>query len=309
MTQYVIAIDLGGTQLRAALIDEQASIIVRDEVKTESRAGPEMVIRQIESLVKSISSQASGKDIIGVGVSSPGPLDTQQGIALSLPTISGFTEYPMGAELKARLPYPIRLENDGIAAAIGEWKFGAGVGFNNLVFVTVSTGIGGGVIVDGRVMRGRRGMAGHVGHMAIVPNGVRCNCGNIGCIEAYAAGPAFTARARARAVKETTSLTVECESRDIFSAAKLGDELALKLVAEEAHYLGLGFTSLLHLYSPDVLVMGGGISNEFDMLHPIIDNYVQDNAMAAFKVVPIVKAKLGGNAGLVGASRLVFDEI
>jgi glucokinase len=307
MEKYVIAVDLGGTQLRAALIDEHAHIVLRNDVKTESRAGPDVVIGQIETLVKSIAMQASKKNIIGVGISSPGPLDTKQGIALSLPTISGFTEYPMGAELTARLPFPIRLENDGIAAAIGEWKFGAGVGFDNIVFVTVSTGIGGGVIVDGRVMRGRRGMAGHVGHMAIEPNGVRCNCGNTGCIEAYAAGPAFTARARTRAATETTSLGVDCESRNVFAAAKLGDELALKLVAEEGHYLGLGFTSLLHLYSPDVLVMGGGLSNEFDMLQPVIDAYVQDNAMTAFRSVPIVQAKLGGNAGLVGASRLVFD--
>jgi glucokinase len=309
MASHVIAVDLGGTQLRAALIDSNANILLREEVKTEAQAGPEIVMGQIETLVTAIAKQSTGHEIIGVGISSPGPLDTTQGIALSLPTISGFTEYPIGAELSSRLPYPIRLENDGIAAAIGEWKFGAGVGFANVVFVTVSTGIGGGVIVDGHVMRGRRGMAGHVGHMAIVPDGLRCNCGSTGCIEAYAAGPAFTARAQQRAALESTSLRGNCDSRDVFAAAKLGDALALNLVREEAHYLGMGFTSLLHLYSPDVLIMGGGLSNEFGMLHPLIDAYVQDNAMAAFKQVPIVQAKLGGNAGLVGASRLVFDAI
>jgi glucokinase len=309
MSEYAVAVDLGGTQLRAALVDAQANILLREEVKTAAQAGPDVVVGQIVELVNAVLRQCTDKLILGIGISSPGPLDTKKGIALSLPTISGFTEYPLGAELRLRLPYAVQLENDGIAAAIGEWKFGAGVGFQNVVFVTVSTGIGGGVIVDGHVMRGRRGMAGHVGHMAVVQNGARCNCGNTGCIEAYAAGPAFTARARARAAIEKTLLAKDCESRDVFAAAKMGDDLAVSMVQEEAHYLAMGFTSLLHLYSPDVLIMGGGLSNEFGMLHPLIDTYVQDNAMAAFKSVPIVKAKLGGNAGLVGASRLVFEGI
>ncbi len=131
-----------------------------------------------------------------MGVSSPGPLDTEQGIAIGLPTIKDFDNVPLRALLQNQLPHRVFLENDGIAAAIGEWKFGAGQGFLSLVYVTVSTGIGGGVIVDGHVMRGRKGMAGHIGHMAIMPNGLRCNCGSIGCWEAYAAGPAFTAQSK-----------------------------------------------------------------------------------------------------------------
>lgn len=313
MVKYAIAVDLGGTQLRAALIDSAGQILERDHVPTDAMGGPEAVIAQIERLVKAIAVKAGAKTIQGVGVSSPGPLDTEKGVALSLPTITGFTEYAVGDALRSHISYPVVLENDGISAAIGEWRFGAGIGFSNIVYVTVSTGIGGGVIVDGRVMRGRRGMAGHVGHMIVVPDGDVCGCGTKGCFEAYGAGPAFTARACRHAFGHATTILgrggAEITSPSVFAAAKIGDQLAQELVAEEAKILGMGFASLFHLYSPDILIMGGGLSNEFDMLAPGIATQIQLSAMPAFKSVPVVKAKLGGNSGLVGAASLVFQAV
>ncbi len=313
MVSYAIAVDLGGTQLRAALVDSAGLILERADVLTDATAGPEIIIEQIDRLVKSIAAKAGDKVIRGVGVSSPGPLDTQKGIALSLPTITGFTEYALGDALRAHIAYPVILENDGISAAIGEWRFGAGVGLSHIVYVTVSTGIGGGVIVDGRVMRGRRGMASHVGHMIVVPDGERCGCGTRGCFEAYGAGPAFAVRARKQAFGHATSVLgrngEEISSPSVFAAAKAGDELAQSLVAEEAKILGMGFASLLHLYSPDMLIMGGGLSHEFDLLAPGIITQIQKSAMPAFKTVPVVKAKLGGNSGLVGVASLVFEAV
>ena len=310
---FAIAIDLGGTQLRAALVDSTGQIFEREQVLTDATGGPENVIDQIDRLVKTIAAKAGDRKILGVGVSSPGPLNTEQGIALSLPTLSGFSEFALGAALRSCISYPVVLENDGIAAAIGEWRFGAGMGFPNIVYVTVSTGIGGGVIVDGRVMRGRFGMAGHVGHMIVVPDGDICGCGTKGCFEAYGAGPAFTVRARKLATGHATSILGHngeiITSQAVFIAAKTGDVLALELIAEEAKILGMGFSSLLHLYSPDVLIMGGGLSHEFEMLAPGIVAQIQLSAMPAFKSVPIVKAKLGGNSGLVGAASLVFEAI
>ena len=301
MKEIAIAVDLGGTQLRAALVDRAGTIVERDSVLTNAEAGPETVIKQIGELVSRVKAKASGQEILGVGVSSPGPLDSEKGLALSLPTLKGFTEFPLRAALEDVLKMNVKLENDGIAAAIGEWRFGAGQGLSHLVYVTVSTGIGGGVIVDNHVMRGRKGMAVHVGHMAIEPDGLVCNCGNRGCIEAYAAGPAFTARAR----KQMGNPTIT--TPEVFTAAKSGDAVAKDLVEHEAKLLGLGFTSLLHLYSPDILVMGGGLSNEFEALYPTIRAYMTANAMPAFKDVPLVKAKLGGNSGLIGAASLVFE--
>jgi glucokinase len=290
-----IAIDLGGTQIRGALVDAQGNILKRLATATKAMAGPAVVIQQLVEAANEVSRDIDPASIIGVGVSSPGPLDTEQGIAIGLPTIKDFVNVPLKALLQRQLTHRVHLENDGIAAAIGEWKCGAGQGLQSLVYITVSTGIGGGVIVDGNVMRGRKGMAGHIGHMAIMPDGLPCNCGSIGCWEAYAAGPAFTVRAKAKSAS------------DVFAAAQQGDVTAQQHVDDEAHFLGLGITSLLHLYSPEIVIMGGGLSNAFDQLFPGISNYVSKNAMPAFRDVPIAKAALGGNSGLIGAAAMVFE--
>ena len=289
---YAIALDLGGTQTRAALVDAHGNVSNRVSLPTPAQDGGDVVVATLVAAAK----QAAGSEteIIGVGLSSPGPLDTEKGITIDLPTIKGMTNYPIRAALEAKLNLKVHLENDGIAAAIGEWKHGAGKGLQSLVYVTVSTGIGGGVIVDGNVLHGRKGMAGHVGHLAIYPDGLRCSCGNTGCWEAYAAGPAFTARAKAKS------------AADVFAAAKAGDATAQKHVDEEARLLGIGITSLLHLYSPETIIIGGGLSNAFDQLHPGIDAYIRQNAMLAFKDVPVVRAALGGNSGLIGAASMVF---
>jgi glucokinase len=290
-----IALDLGGTQIRGALVDTQGHILQRVASATQATAGPSVVIQQLIDAAVEVSREVDPKTILGVGVSSPGPLDTEQGLAIGLPTIQDFDNVPLRALLQDQLPHKVHLENDGIAAAIGEWKFGAGQGLRSLVYITVSTGIGGGVIVDGHVMHGRKGMAGHIGHMAIMPNGLRCNCGNVGCWEAYAAGPAFTARAKAKA------------AADVFAAAKQGDATAQQHVDDEVGFLALGITSLLHLYSPEIVIIGGGLSNAFDQLHPGIARYITQNAMPAFRDVPVVKAALAGNSGLIGAAALVFQ--
>jgi glucokinase len=307
-----IGVDLGGTQLRAALIDRNGAVRNRKSVFTKAAGGPDVVLGQIEHLVGSVLQGVDGRDITGIGVSAPGPLDTRNGVALSIPTLAGFVDYPLAAALQKRLPFPVSLENDGISAAIGEWRFGAGRGFENVVYVTVSTGIGGGVIIDNRVLRGRLGMAGHIGHMILVPDGERCSCGNLGCFEAYASGSAFAARAMARAKHAATTLLgangTAIDSPAVFSAARAGDALAQDLVGEEARILGTGFASLVHLFSPDVIVMGGGLSHEFDALYPAMSARLQECAMPAFKDVRIVRSELGENSGLVGAASLVHEK-
>jgi glucokinase len=294
---FAIALDLGGTQTRAALVDEHGNVTNRVSLPTPAQEGGDAVVAQLAIAAEQTAQGAT--DIIGVGLSSPGPLDTDRGLAINLPTIKGMINYPIRAALEAKLNRKVLLENDGIAAAIGEWKHGAGKGLRSVVFVTVSTGIGGGVIVDGHVLHGRKGMAGHVGHLAIYPDGLICGCGNAGCWEAYAAGPAFAARASlalGRAVQPT----------DVFALSREGHATAQQQVNEQARLLGIGITSLLHLYSPETVIIGGGLANAFDQLHPGIDAYIQKNAMLAFKDVPIVKAALGGNSGLIGAASMVF---
>jgi glucokinase len=304
-----IGIDLGGTQIRAGLVDRGGNILKRAAVLTHAEGGPAVVIAQIADLAAAICAGVPRSDICGAGVSSPGPLDTNAGIALAIPTLRGFVDFPLRAALAEALDLPVILENDGIAAALGEWRFGAARGHANVVYVTVSTGIGGGVIIGNRVLRGRRGMAGHVGHMTFVRGGEVCACGNHGCFEAYGSGTALARRAVKAAVSRPTALGADGQPIDaaaVFAAAAAGDGLAGELVRGEAEILGQGFASLLHLYSPDILVMGGGLSNQFDVLGDGIAASLRAAAMPAFRETPVVRAGLGSNSGLVGAAGLLF---
>lgn len=306
--ELAIGLDLGGTQIRAALVDRAGNVVERQAVATAATAGPQVVADQLAAMARAVSEGIAADRLAGVGICSPGPLDAANGKIIWAPTLAGFHEIPISEMLQERLDLPVLLENDGIAAAIGEWRFGAGCGLANLVYVTVSTGIGGGVIGDGRVLRGRLGLAGHVGHMTILPDGDLCSCGNRGCWEALASGTAFTRRARLRCSETGIGLgAAEMAARDVFEAARRGDALALELVAEEADLLGVGVTNLLHLYSPEIVIIGGGIANGYDMLEPGITARVQASAMPPFRDVPVVAAALGDNAGLVGAAAMVLD--
>ena len=297
-----IGIDIGGTQLRVALVDGAGSIRKRTAVRTEAGAGPAAVIAQIAGLVAEVVGEIDRSALLGAGVSCPGPLDTITGTALGIPTLAGWSDIPVAAMIEAALQLPVRLENDGIAAANGEWRFGAGRGLDNLVYVTVSTGIGGGIVADGHLIHGRRGMAGHIGHMIVARDGAVCSCGNRGCWEAYASGTAFAAAA----AKAAGAKGPFPEAKAVFDAAREGDTVARSLVAEEAEWLGVGLISLVHLYSPQKIIIGGGLANGFDLLAPGIAKRLAQGAMPAFRDVEVAPATLGDNPGLIGAAALWF---
>jgi glucokinase len=267
-------------------------------------------VAQIAALVHEVSRGVDRAALAGVGVCSPGPLDSEAGVVLVIPTLPGWVDIPLTAWLAEALGLPVRLDNDAVTAALGEWRFGAGRGLSDFVYVTVSTGIGGGVIAGGRVLRGRRNLAAHLGHMVTAPDGAVCQCGNHGCWEAQASGTAFGERARRLAAQAPGSalhaLGATLNPQHVIEAARAGDALALELVAHEAQLLGVGIVSLLHIFSPQAVVIGGGVSAGFDLLHPGIDAYVQANAMPPFRDVPVVAATLGPNSGLVGAACLVM---
>ncbi|TNC50425.1 ROK family protein [Rubellimicrobium rubrum] len=306
-----IGIDLGGTQVRVALV-QGGRVLARASEPTDVAGGPEAVLRQFARLTEKVTARADPLDIIGVGVASPGPLDSGTGTIIDIPTLPGWSGFPLRDMLTKQMRLPVVLENDGIAAAFGEWRHGAGQGLRHLVYVTVSTGIGGGVIIDDRVLRGRRGMAGHVGHMPVVLDGPVCSCGGQGCFEALASGRALGRAARA-GVASCPDSRLSAEPPDILSAqhvvaaARQGDALALRLLDDEARYLGLGFTGLIHLFSPEAVIMGGGVSQAFDLLSPGIHSGIQERAMAAFRNVRVLKAGLGENSGLIGAAALALD--
>ncbi len=305
-----VGVDLGASQVRAALVDADGTLRQRAAARTDVAGGPRGVVAQIAALVNEVSPGVDCATLAGVGVCSPGPLDSEAGVVLVIPTLPGWVDIPLAAWLAEALGVPVQLENDAVAAAIGEWRFGAGRGLSDFVYVTVSTGIGGGVIADGRVLRGRRRLAAHLGHMVTAPDGAVCQCGNRGCWEAQASGTVFGERARRLAAQAPGSalhaLGAAVTAQHVIDAVRAGDALALDLVAHEAQLLGVGIVSLLHVFSPQAVVIGGGVSAGFDLLHPGIYGYVQANAMPPFRSVPVVAAALGPNSGLVGAACLVM---
>ncbi|MEY4748963.1 MAG: hypothetical protein RIQ60_1177 [Pseudomonadota bacterium] len=312
--RLAVGVDLGGTQVRAALMDADGRLLARAADRTDLLGGPRAVAGQIERLVGQVTQGVARELLAGVGLSSPGPLDATEGVVLYVATLPGWVDVPIVAWLQDALRLPVVLENDAVSAAVGEWQHGAGQGLSDMVYVTVSTGIGGGVIADGRVLRGRRQLAGHIGHMTTAPQGETCGCGNRGCWEAQASGTALGTLAR-RALKQAqaegrASRLAEhgdaLDARHVVDAARQGDELAQQLVEQEADALGLGIVNLLHLYSPQTVVLGGGVSAGFDLLRPGIERRVRSCALPPFRDVPVLVAALGPNSGLVGAASLIL---
>jgi glucokinase len=286
-----IAIDLGGTQIRAAAIDRQGLIHARVAAATPAQDGPQAVIAVMHRLAMEV---AQAREVLGVGLASPGPVNTRSRVALGIPTLAGFDDVDLGALLDKAFGHHVVVENDAIAAAIGEWQFGAGRGCSDVVYITVSTGIGGGVIANGQVLRGRDGFAGHLGHILLVDGGAQCLCGRHGCWEAYASGTALERRSGMTAV-------------EVFGKAAHGDAAARALVRHEARLLGKGIVNLLHAFDPERVIMGGGLALGFDQLTDHIHETIAADAMPAFRERRVVRAERIGDSGLLGVAALVFE--
>lgn len=294
-----IGIDLGGTELRAAAVDEAATVLRHAQVPTAAAAGPAAVLAQIAQLVEEVS---TGLAPLGIGIGSPGPLDVERGLVLHAPMLRGWREVPLARLVGDRTGLPTRLENDANAAALAEWRLGAGRGLRHMVYVTVSTGIGGGIIADGRLLHGDRSLAGEIGHMVVTEQRVACACGGFGCWEALASGSALGRRAQAAGMTAEGAVT----ARQVAERAAAGDPLASRLMAEEARYLGLGFANLLHLYAPEMIVVGGGLSSCLPLMAAEIARTIGERAMPAYRAVPIRAAALGARAGVIGAALLAL---
>ncbi len=290
-----LGVDIGGTRTRAALVTADGGIVARAAGATGAAGAPDAIVAGVARLVAQVMRGVDRAAVAAVGVCAPGPLDASAGLALATPTIGGLRDYPLRDQIAAAIGMDCRLEHDGQAAAFGEWRFGAGRGCEALVFVTISTGIGGGAVVDGRLQRGRRGMAAHVGHMVIWPDGPLCNCGNRGCWEALAAGPALNLAARAAGFVDGAA---------VFEGARAGDTRAVAVAAEEARWLGIGIVNLLHIYSSEVVVLGGGVVAGLDVMRAGIEAHVAAHAMGPFRGVAVRAAELGDNAGVIGAAVL-----
>ncbi len=316
MAGYVVGVDLGGTKIYTVLATVEGTVAAEVEVPTGAGQGYEAVLDRIAKTVAKVSEQAgvSPETVSAVGVGAPGPLDPDTGVVHQAPNL-GWKGVPLRVDLEARLALPVRIENDANLGALGEYTFGAGRGCAELVYVTVSTGIGGGLILRGEIYGGAGGGAGEIGHITVLPGGPRCRCGSRGCLEAVASGTAIALRARelvdrgtgagilALADGESEAVTAATVAR----AAEAGDPEARAILDEAAWHLGTGLAAVVNLLNPCRIVLGGGVMKSGRLLWDRMDRSLREQALdAAYRRVRLVPGALGGRAGALGAVALAL---
>src|SRR5438128_7027736 len=282
---------------------------------TSSAQGADAGLGRIVKLARASMAAARGKEIGGLGIGSPGPLDTKTGIVLLTPNL-GWTNFPLRDRLAGALNLPATLDNDANCAMSGEWWRGAARGAQHVVGLTIGTGIGGGIVLDGEVYRGASDIAGEIGHMTIDLNGRRCKCGNYGCLEAYASGPAIAARAVEGIADGTDTSLPKYVNGDlskitaqlVYEAAHDGDDYALEVVKDTAKFLGVGVANIINIFNPQVVVICGGVTLAGDKLFVPLRSEVKRRAFKpAVDVCRILPGALPGTAGVVGAAAVFLQ--
>lgn len=315
--RYIIGVDLGGTNIVVGAVTLDGSQqFGMHSIPTRADLGSDAVVERIAQLVERVAAEtmsatgASRSRILGVGIGSPGPLDRETGVVILTPNL-GWTNFPLRDRIATAVQLPATLDNDANCATLGEWWLGAARGAQQVVGLTIGTGIGGGLILNGRLFHGVSDVAGEVGHTTIDANGRRCGCGNYGCLEAYASGPAIAERAReALAGGEPSAMPAvvggdlsRLSAAIVYDAAKQGDRLAQEVVRETARILGIGIANLLNIFNPEVVVLAGGVTQAGDQLFEPMRAEVRRRAFKpAVDACRIVPGALQGNAGVIGAA-------
>jgi glucokinase len=320
--RFIVGIDLGGTNIVSGCVAEDGSALhgVRS-VATGAEEGSDAVVRRIIAAAKESMAETlravPGAELVGIGVGAPGPLDTRSGIVLLTPNL-GWVNMPLRARLHEGLGLNTALDNDANCAILGEWWRGAARNTRNAIGLTIGTGIGGGIIIDGRLYHGSSDIAGEFGHMTIDANGRRCKCGNYGCIEAYASGPNIALRA-VEALESGAESSLPSyvggdlrliTAQTVYQAAHAGDELALEVVRDTAKFLGAAVASLINIFNPEAVVIVGGVTLAGDSLFEPLSREVSRRAFKpAVAVCRIVPGTLTGVAGVYGAARAYLEQV
>lgn len=315
MEKYRIGTDVGGTNVKIALVDNKGALIYSNTVPTRAEMGYEYTINNIKQAIHDLMKETntSKDNIEGIGFGFPGQIDFTNGIVRALPNIPGWVNVPLSKIMEDEFKIPTRVDNDVRVAALGELNFGAGVGCQNLVCITVGTGIGSGLIINGKLVRGASNAAGEIGHIKMqMFDGPICGCGDQGCFEAFASGPSIVAMAydyikggKSTKFRELAS-GGEITPYIVAEAAKAGDCVALKIFEIIGEYIGIGLSSVINLLNPEKIVIGGGVADAGDILFNPIRKTIEKRAMKIqADACQIVKAKLGNTAGVIGASLLI----
>jgi glucokinase len=303
--RYIIGVDLGGTNLRAALAEEGGRILSEVRVPTEAERGPAAVIDRIVGCVTQVKGALpSGGLLLGIGVGSPGPLDPFAGVVFTMPNLPGWNGVPLRAMLEERTGLPVELGNDANAAALGEWLYGAGQGLANMVYCTISTGIGGGVIADGQLIVGHHGAATEIGHH-VIDWRTRESWEDLASGTGLARRAAEVMRANPGSALHQLTTPEAVAAEHVAQAAAAGDRLAQQLFDEEGELLGIGFVNVLHLFSPALIALGGSVITNNPQLIERASLVVQQRTLSqVYRDVPIQIASLGDRVGILGAIAL-----
>ena len=314
MTKKRIGIDVGGTNVKVALVTDEGQIIYSDSVPTRAEMGYEYTVNNIKQaiydLMKETNTQAT--DIEGIGFGFPGQVDYKTGVVKLLPNIPGWVNVPIAQIMEDEFHIPTRIDNDARCAALGELFAGAGKGCENIVCVTVGTGVGSGIIINGKVVRGASNAAGEIGHIKLqMKDGLICGCGDTGCMEAYVSAPSIVAMAEdyikgGKSTKYREMANPEISAYIVAEAAKAGDKVAQRIFKIMGEYLGIGLSSVVNLLNPERIIIGGGVADAGDIFLNPVRETIKSRAMEiSGNAVEIVPAQLGNRAGVIGASLLV----
>ncbi len=306
-----VGIDLGGTKISTALVSREGHVLERDNRPTMASEGRDAVIARMVDAARQVMRNTAPGQVAAIGVGAPGPMDAVAGVLTAPPNLPGWVNVPLKELVEARLGIKTFLENDANAAALGEFHYGAGKGVHNMIYITASTGIGGGLILDDRLYGGTNGSAGEIGHMTILPDGPLCGCGNRGHLEALASGTAIARMGRELLARGVPTLIGELVKGDaqavsakvVAQAADQGDLEAERIIRQAMEYLGIGVANLVNLFNPDLIVIGGGLTNMGDKLFAPVRQAVRRIAFPiAAESVRVVPAQLGGDVGVLGAA-------
>ena len=311
-----IGIDVGGTNVKIALVDGEGKIIYSNSVPTYAQMGYEYTVNNIKQAIRDLMKETNtdAKEIEGIGFDFPGQVDYNTGVVKLAPNIPGWINVPIAQMIEEEFNIPTRIDNDVRCAALGELKFGAGKGCENFVCITVGTGIGSGLVINGQLVRGAANAAGEIGHIKLQMNGGPiCGCGDTGCLEAFASGPSIVAMAqeylkggKSTKFREMAGADGEITPYIVAKAAEAGDPVAKRIFEIVGTYIGMGLVSVINLLNPEKVIIGGGVAAAGDLLLDPIRKTIKERAMVvAGNSVEIVPAELGNSAGVIGASMLV----
>ena len=317
LSDYILTIDIGGTQIRVATVERSGNIVTKSSIKTEADLGKTSIIERLVKQLKSVIENSNKRSLLAIAAGVAGPTDICSGIMHNPPHLPAWHQFSLKKYLGEQFDCPVFIANDATFAAIGEYRHGFDKKYNNLVYLTISTGIGGGLILGGHPQFGSRGYSGEFGHMLMVPNGPKCDCGGNGCLESLASGSAI-ARQGIEAVRlsKSTILIELCNGQieqisaeTISKAARLGDETSKSIFEQAGMYLGIGISNLAISLDPDIIVIGGGLSNSLDLMMESVNKQIE--LLVNSYVGPstlVVKSKLGDDAGLLGAATYAFQQ-